>query len=341
MRPTGRACELNVSLIICFKKLVKLALVSSFRRFVQPKKCCKNLETKPRSVFDKRFFLLPKLIFDNLRSGDFFFGKGEGKREKGERIQRREGISQVKFSIAQIALKRNIADMRTGSRQTQAMSGSLLPRFPVKLSTKMEALGTTTRRWNKFREVLWLSCKWKTREIQPACRRFSTERKELARIFPWTLFGSLAVGVSIGYQIPKLLNKSKGHLCSLKVEAKTSDGNNSSNSGSPPRSATFNFIADAVEKAAPAVVYIEITGRRTGFGFLGHVGPTSSGSGFIVSEDGMVLTNAHVVENAVHVNVKLRDGRSFSGSVVDIDLENDLAAVKLVSHKVSLGIKFN
>ena len=81
MRPTGRACELNVSWIICFKKLVKLALVSSFRRFVQPKKCCKNLETKPRSVFDKRFFLLPKLIFDNLRSGDFFW---KGRREKGE-----------------------------------------------------------------------------------------------------------------------------------------------------------------------------------------------------------------------------------------------------------------
>ena len=163
----------------------------------------------------------------------------------------------------------------------------------------------------------------------------------MVRRFPWTLLGSLAVGVSLGYQIPKcLLNKHINcHLVNLKVEAKTSDENNSSNSGSPPRSETFNFIADAVEKAAPAVVYIEITGRHAGFGFMSHVGPTSSGSGFIVTEDGMVLTNAHVVENAVHVNVKLRDGRSFSGTVVDIDLENDLAAVKLVSHKVSLGVK--
>jgi len=192
---------------------------------------------------------------------------------------------------------------------------------------------SSSRRWNKFREVLWFSCKWKTREIQPVCRRFSTETKEMARRFPWSLLGSLAVGVSLGYQIPKLLNKPKRHLCNFKVEAKTSDENNSSNSGSPPRSATFNFIADAVEKAAPAVVYIEITGRHAGFGFRGHVGPTSTGSGFIVTEDGMVLTNAHVVENAVHVNVKLRDGRSFSGTVVDTDLENDLAAVKLVSQK--------
>lgn len=219
------------------------------------------------------------------------------------------------------------------------MLGSLVPRFPVSFN-KMAAL-CTSRRWNKFRDVLWLSCKWKTREIQPVCRGFSTETKETARRFSWTLLGSLAVGVSLGYQIPKLLNKPKGHVCNLNVEAKTRDENNSSNSGSPPRSATFNFIADAVEKAAPAVVYIQITGRHAGFGFMGHVGPTSSGSGFIVTEDGMVLTNAHVVENAVHVNVKLRDGRSFSGTVVDIDLENDLAAVKLVSHKVSLGVKLN
>lgn len=163
----------------------------------------------------------------------------------------------------------------------------------------------------------------------------------MVRRFPWTLLGSLAVGVSLGYQIPKLLSESHGDFVNLKVEAKTIDENNSSNSGSPPRSATFNFIADAVEKAAPAVVYIEITGRHAGFGFMSHVGPTSSGSGFIVTEDGMVLTNAHVVENAVNVNVKLRDGRSFSGTVVDIDLENDLAAVKLVSRKVSFGVKLD
>ena len=204
----------------------------------------------------------------------------------------------------------------------------------------MAVLGAT-RRWNKFRDIFWLSYRCKTRGIQPVCRRFSTETKEMVRRFPWTLLGSLAVGVSLGYQIPKLLNEPRGYLGNLKVEAKTKDENNSSNPGSPPRSATFNFIADAVEKAAPAVVYIEITGRHAGFGFMSHVGPTSSGSGFIVTEDGMVLTNAHVVENAVNVTVKLRDGRSFSGTVVDIDLENDLAAVKLISHKVSLGVKLD
>lgn len=211
--------------------------------------------------------------------------------------------------------------------------------FPVSI-VKMAAL--STRRWHKFREMLWLSHRWKTRDIQSVCRGFSTGTKETAKRFSWTLLGSLAFGVTLGYHLPKF----NEHVVkwNFNVGAKTipSNENNSSDSGSPPRSATFNFIADAVEIAAPAVVYIEVTGLHAGrFGFMDHVGPTSSGSGFIVTEDGMVLTNAHVVENAVNVKVKLKDGREFSGTVVDIDLENDLAVVKLDTRKVCFYFYFH
>lgn len=152
------------------------------------------------------------------------------------------------------------------------------------------------------REVLQLSHRLKERGIRPLCRGFSLETKGKGKRFPWTLLGSLA-GFSLGYLLAKHRENQLGGIRGLMVAAKTNfqDEVNSTDSGSPPRSATFNFIADAVEKAAPAVVYIEITGRRAGFGFMGHTGPTSSGSGFIVTEDGMVLTNAHVVENAAKV----------------------------------------
>ena len=139
--------------------------------------------------------------------------------------------------------------------------------------------------------------------------------------------GSLALGGFLGYALPKFIGHCK---CSGKGETKSiPTGGNESDSSSTPRSARFNFIADAVEKAAPAVVNIEVTGRHPGFVFGTHTGPTSAGSGFIVTEDGMVLTNAHLVENAMKVSVKLKDGSQFSGIVVDIDLENDLATVKL------------
>ncbi|KAM7452463.1 Serine protease htra2 [Porites harrisoni] len=186
------------------------------------------------------------------------------------------------------------------------------------------------RRWRHFQQMFWLSDKWKTKGIQHVCRQVSTQSKRTTKRYPWAWVGSLAFGVFLGYGLPKFFKSRKD---SSIVKAKSAPRDDmSSNSGSPPRSVTFNFIADAVEIAAPAVVNIEVTGRHAGF-FRGHVGPTSAGSGFIVTEDGMVLTNAHVVENAVNVSVKLKDGREFSGTVIDIDLENDLAAVKLDSTK--------
>lgn len=156
---------------------------------------------------------------------------------------------------------------------------------------------------------------------------FSTETKKSTQRLPWPWMGSLALGGFLGYALPKFIGHCK---CSGKGETKSiPTRGNESDSSSTPRSARFNFIADAVEKAAPAVVNIEVTGRHPGFVFGTHTGPTSAGSGFIVTEDGMVLTNAHLVENAMKVSVKLKDGRQFSGIVVDIDLENDLATVKL------------
>ena len=102
-------------------------------------------------------------------------------------------------------------------------------------------------------------------------------------------------------------------------------------SGNENKSKTLkmNFVADAVEIAAPAVVHVEVLmkhGRH-------HFGRTisSSGSGFIVTEDGMVLTNQHVVDKALHVDIKLNSGETYKGVVVDIDEEKDLAAVKLIN----------
>ncbi|XP_030841790.1 serine protease HTRA2, mitochondrial-like [Strongylocentrotus purpuratus] len=98
-----------------------------------------------------------------------------------------------------------------------------------------------------------------------------------------------------------------------------------------PRSQQFNFIADAVAKASPSVVFIEIHGRHPYQ--RGVVGPISNGSGFIVSPDGLILTNAHVVANKrlgkQSVKVKLYDGRLVDGKVVAVDPVSDLALLKI------------
>jgi S1-C subfamily serine protease len=94
-------------------------------------------------------------------------------------------------------------------------------------------------------------------------------------------------------------------------------------------------VTSAVELVAPSVAHIEITGH-------GGNGDErrGSGSGFIFTEDGLVLTNSHVVHNASSVQVSLADTRRFVGQVIGDDPDTDLAVVKINAdelHAVPLG----
>ena len=108
-----------------------------------------------------------------------------------------------------------------------------------------------------------------------------------------------------------------------------------------------NFIARAVEKVGPAVVRIDAS--RTVKSqtpavfndpffkqFFGGEVPQSrtrvergTGSGFIISNDGLILTNSHVVDGADSVTVLLKDGRSLKGKVLGQDSLTDVAVVKI------------
>lgn len=88
----------------------------------------------------------------------------------------------------------------------------------------------------------------------------------------------------------------------------------------------YNFIADVVEKSTPAVVYIEIVGRHP---FSGREVPISNGSGFIISSDGLIVTNAHVVANKRGVRVKLTNGDTYNATVQDVDQAADIATIKI------------
>ncbi|XP_010603499.1 serine protease HTRA4 [Fukomys damarensis] len=88
----------------------------------------------------------------------------------------------------------------------------------------------------------------------------------------------------------------------------------------------YNFIAEVVEKVAPAVVHLQLFRRS-------HLGsrdlPTSSGSGFIVSEDGLIVTSAHVLTNQQRIQVELQSGVQYEATVKDIDHKSDLALIKI------------
>ncbi|XP_023686694.1 serine protease HTRA1B [Paramormyrops kingsleyae] len=88
----------------------------------------------------------------------------------------------------------------------------------------------------------------------------------------------------------------------------------------------YNFIADVVEKVAPAVVHIELYRKMV---FSKREMAVASGSGFVVSEDGLIVTNAHVVANKHRVKVELKSGATFDAKIKDVDEKADIALIKI------------
>lgn len=112
----------------------------------------------------------------------------------------------------------------------------------------------------------------------------------------------------------------------------------------PPLSNSENpdFVTQVVQRVGPAVVRINSTRTVQGEAqnplierFFGGESRSrervqrGTGSGFIISNDGRIVTNAHVVANADRVTVVLKDGRRFEGEVVGVDRVTDTAVVKI------------
>ena len=93
-----------------------------------------------------------------------------------------------------------------------------------------------------------------------------------------------------------------------------------------------------VESQGPAVVHISVAQRTAGAGATRDQMPMpdaqpmprqGQGSGFIITPDGYILTNAHVVADASELTVKLTDKREFKAKVIGADARTDVAVVKI------------
>lgn len=120
---------------------------------------------------------------------------------------------------------------------------------------------------------------------------------------------------------------------------------------------TGSFVTKAVDRVGPAVVRIDtertVSRRidplfddpffRQFWGQDFRIGPEyqqrlrGQGSGFIITSDGTILTNAHVVKGANLVTVTLQDGRTLEGRVTGTDEVTDLAVVKIKANNLPVA----
>lgn len=80
-------------------------------------------------------------------------------------------------------------------------------------------------------------------------------------------------------------------------------------------------LEQVVAIAQPAVVYIEVP-HNNGLTY-------AKGSGFIIDQNGIIVTNQHVIDDGTEIRVKLNDGRSFVASVLCSDALRDIAVLKI------------
>ncbi|RAJ92615.1 S1-C subfamily serine protease [Larkinella arboricola] len=103
-------------------------------------------------------------------------------------------------------------------------------------------------------------------------------------------------------------------------------------SDAPLLDAYSNTVVNVAKKVSPSIVQIKVSGRqREGQPPVRGRGQPDggTGSGFIISSDGYVITNNHVVAGASKIEVALPDGRDFEATLIGRDPATDIAVIKI------------
>ena len=160
----------------------------------------------------------------------------------------------------------------------------------------------------------------KKKEKKPVSRGF------IAGMLSLTILASAALGFGGGYLAKNLNTTTSGNVTINQV---------SSGSVTNTSSVSATTTSDIVKKTADSVVEIATEGTVTG-SFARQYVTKGAGSGVIISSDGYIVTNHHVIENANTITVTLRDGTTtYDATLIGSDADNDIALLKIDAEGLS------
>ncbi len=122
-----------------------------------------------------------------------------------------------------------------------------------------------------------------------------------------------------------------GDISIEKPDSQKSDGDKVTSAGEP-----YNSITEVYYAVSASVV--EITTETVQTSMWGQYISSGAGSGVIIDESGLIVTNYHVIENAKTVTVRLTDGNEYSAGLIGYDSSADLAVIKIDAGDRSLTV---
>ncbi|WP_367924406.1 S1C family serine protease [uncultured Ruthenibacterium sp.] len=136
-----------------------------------------------------------------------------------------------------------------------------------------------------------------------------------------------AIGFGGGYVGSVVANNGGRTVIYQAAPDNSSDSSDGTTSGTPTDSASMS-VEQIAEKVGPSVV--EVTTETVSYSnFFGQYVTSGAGSGVIISEDGYIITNNHVIEGASSIKVRLSDKTEYDATLVGTDSKTDIAVLKI------------
>lgn len=155
-------------------------------------------------------------------------------------------------------------------------------------------------------------------------------KKAIAGIVSLAIASSLVGGIAGGTGVYTILKDRDEKVGTVNIEKGESNAE-IKNVGTTSNSSTANIV----KKVAPAVVGVS-TKSIVSNGFFNAQEQEGIGSGFIINEEGKVITNYHVIEGANEVKVILSTGEEVNAKVVNVDAKMDVALLEITDKNVKL-----